>query len=561
MQDRKNFKSIFLVKLPMCSHPDSIGSDSFRTKNPFRPGPSLALPVLRAFLEKYKTYDYKIKAVDLNLEAYTEPGIPVDTSVYPNLLAGVIKNNDYDVLAISIMFVFNVRWVDDIVKLSRKLHPEAKIMIGGGYPTLFPERCLLKHDIDDAIIGEGEATFLHILNKYNNHRDVEFDKKFPHGSYATKNEKGEVNVIKGEYHLIDLADLPMPAWDYINIEGYFKRSGDKVLPIEGSRGCPYRCSYCTSFIFCGPRIRYKPVENLINEILEIKERYKDIKTLRFIDDNLSFSKDWIKDFLTKIINLKLPLKLEIQNFSVKHLDEEIVRLLIEAGTHTFTIAVESGSPEMQKRINKNLNFNMVKDAVKMMKSHDVHIHICWMIGFPGETLEQINETFNFARELKANSNQFVTVLPYPGTQLFDEAKKANLLVFSEDDLDKFDNRRCDYVKSDQWNYDQLQKIIYDANIEMNFLNNPSLQTSAGRDKLLSFFIDNELLLSIPDHIILYLVIGYIYKQKNCYAEYEKHYNKAKELFKDEKLAETFSKYLSWDNPIIKDYNQFLSKSQ
>src|SRR3989338_4980003 len=495
MQDRKNFKSIFLVKLPMCSHPDSIGSDSFRTKNPFRPGPSLALPVLRAFLEKYKTYDYKIKAVDLNLEAYTEPGIPVDTSVYPNLLAGVIKNNDYDVLAISIMFVFNVRRVDDIVKLSRKVHPEAKIMIGGGY------------------------------------------------------------------HLIDLADLPMPAWDYINIEGYFKRSGDKVLPIEGSRGCPYRCSYCTSFIFCGPRIRYKPVENLINEILEIKKRCKDIKTLRFIDDNLSFSKDWIKDFLTKIINLKLPLKLEIQNFSVKHLDEEIVRLLIEAGTHTFTIAVESGSPEMQKRINKNLNFNMVKDAVKMMKSHDVHIHICWMIGFPGVTLEQINDTFNFARELKANSNQFVTVLPYPGTQLFDEAKKANLLVFSEDDLDKFDNRRCDYVKSDQWNYDQLQKIIYDANIEMNFLNNPSLKPPAGRDKLLSFFIDNELLLSIPDHIILYLVIGYIYKQKNCYAEYEKHYNKAKELYKDEKLAETFSKYLSWDNQIIKDYNQFLSKSQ
>ena len=555
--EKKDFKSILLVKLPLCSHPDSPGSDNFRTKNPFRPDPSLALPALSAFLEKYKTYDYKIKAVDLNLEAYIEPGVPVDTSIYPKLLTEVIQNNDYDVLAISIMFVFNVRWVDDVVKLSRKFHPQAKIIIGGGYPTLFPKRCLEKHDIDDAIIAEGEATFLHILNKYNNHQDLEFDEKFPHGSYASKNEKGEINIIKGENSLLDLSNLPMPAWDDIDVKGYLKRSGETVLPIEGSRGCPYHCSYCTSSIFCGPRIRYKPVENLIKEISEINKKYKDVKILRFIDDNLSFSKDWIRDLLTRMIDMNLPLKLEIQNFSVKHLDDEILSLLTKAGMSTLTIAIETGSPEMQRRINKNLNFDMVRKVVEMIKSHSFHLHICWMVGFPNETLDQINETFNFARELKANSNQFVTVLPYPGTQLFNEAKRDNLLIFDEDDLDKFDNRRCDYIKSDQWNYDQLQKIIYDANIEMNFLNNPSLETAIGRDRLLDFF--RPLLLAIPEHIILHLVVGYIHKKKNNNSEYEKHYNTAIELLKDEKLSETFIKYLSWDNPIIKDFNQFIDE--
>ena len=68
----------------------------------------------------------------------------------------------------------------------------------------------------------------------------------------------------------------------------------------------------------------------------------------------------------------------------------------------FSIAVETGSPEMQKRINKNLNFDMVRKVVKMIKSHGVPVYICWMVGFPNETLDQINETFNFARELKAN---------------------------------------------------------------------------------------------------------------------------------------------------------------
>ncbi len=558
MQEKKQFKSIFLVKLPQYTHSDSLSDSDFKTKRPFRPIPSLALATLCAFLEKYKTFDYNIKAADLNIEAYTEPGVPIDTSVYPNLLAETIQNNEYDVLGISVIYVFNERWVADVVKLSRKFHPEAKIIIGGGYPTLFPERCLKRYDINDAVIGEGEATFLHILNKYNNHQDPEFDKKFPPGPYATKDEKGQISIIKGEHYFMDLSDLPMPAWNYLNIEEYFRKSGDSALPIEGSRGCPYRCSFCTTFFFWGGKIRYKPVENLMEEILEMKKRYSGVENLRFIDDNLSFSKEWIKDFLTRIINTKLPLKLDANNFSVKHLDEEVIGLLVKAGMDKFSISVESGSPEMQKQINKYLNFDQIKKVVKILKSYGVHIHIGWMIGFPNETLDQINETFNLARELKADSNQFATVLPYPGTQLFNEAKSANLLVFPEDNLDKFDTRRCDYLKSDQWNYEQLQKMIYDVNIEINFLNNPSLETPAGRDNILEYF--KKILLTIPGHIILHLVIGYIYKQKNCYPEYEKHYNMARELFKDKKLSETFSKYLSWDNPIIKDFNQFFAKS-
>ena len=69
------------------------------------------------------------------------------------LLTNYIKNNEYDVLALSAMFVFTTKWVDTAVKLSRKHHPKAKIVIGGGYPTLFPERCLKENGVDDVVIG------------------------------------------------------------------------------------------------------------------------------------------------------------------------------------------------------------------------------------------------------------------------------------------------------------------------------------------------------------------------------------------------------------------------
>jgi len=553
---KKEFKNIFVLKLPYCTHPNSLKGNDFRAKGTFRPLPSLALAVLCAFLEKYKTLDYKIKAVDLNLKAYKEPGVPIDISTYPNLLEKAIQDNNYDVLALSASFVFNAKWVEDAVKLSKKFHPEAKIIIGGGYSTLFPERCLKKHDIDDAIIGEGEATLLHILNRYNNHQDLEFDKKFPSGPYVSKLAEGQIHAIKGEHRFIDLADLPLPAWDYLDIDDYFEKSGDTTLPIEGSRGCPYRCIFCSTFIAWGNRVRYKPADNLIKEIDVLAKKHSGLKNLLFVDDNLSFSKDIFKDFLTKYINMNCRLKIDFINFSVKHLDEEIIKLLKQAGLEFFVIAVETGSPEMQKRINKFMDLDKVREIVKILKSYDLKIGISWMIGFPGETMDQINQTLNFARELKAFNNQFFSVLPYPGTQLFREAREANLLLLSDDNLDKFDYRQGGYIKSDQWNHEQLQSIIYDINIETNFLCNPYFESAEKRE----FFLNHleKLLLTLPDHIVAHLVAGYICKLKGNQPEQEKHYNKASELFKDKKLSETFEKYLNWDYPAIKDYKEFIN---
>lgn len=550
----KQFKSILLIKLPYCPHPDvSIEDDDFRTKAPFRPIPSLALASLCAFVDKYKTFDYNLKAIDVNIEAYTQPENPIDANVFSSILADSIKNNTYDVLALSAMFVFNVRWLDMAVKLSRKFHPEAKIIIGGGCPTIFPERCLKDYDIDDAVIGEGESAFLHILNRYNNHHDPEFERAFPLEGFLFKGQKEEFDISKQRHHFIDLTDFPLPAWHYLNVEKYFMRSGDRMLPIEGSRGCPYRCTYCSTYISWGHKVRYKPVKVLINEITEINKRY-GVKGLHFVDDNLSFSKRWIKEFLTQLISMNQPLKFTASNFSAKHLDEEIVGLLAAAGMTVFGVAVESGSAEIQERIKKNVDFDKVREVVKIMKSHNLHVHLCWMVGFPNETMEQINSTFNLARELRANSNQFMRVLPYPGTQLFDEAKSANLLALHEDDLDKFDNRKCEYLKSDEWGYKQLQEMIYDVNIEINFLNNPLLDSEEGRDYMLEFF--ERLLLRLPEHAIARIIVGYIYKKKGDLVKCEKNYISALDLLQKESIRAVFNKYLLNNHHIVNDFNQF-----
>lgn len=545
------------MRLPYCAHPDSsFHDDDYRTKLTFRPEPSLGLVTLCAFLDQYKTFDYDLKAIDLNIEAYTEPGIPIDISVYNNLLINYIKNNEYDVLALSAMFIFNIRWVDSAVRLSRKYHPEAKIIIGGGYPTLFPEKCLKEHEIDDCVIGEGEATFLHILNKYNNYKDEHFENKFPFDGYLTRSGNGKIVTVPKRSGFLDMADLPTPAWDYLDVEKYFRVSGNKTLCIEGSRGCPYRCTYCCVHLSWGRNVRYKPVDTMINEIMSLQNKYKDIG-LVFTDDNLSFSKKWITHLLTNMVDMGLHLNANISNFSVKHLDEEIIDLLVKVGVKRFGVAVETGSPEMQKKINKRINFDKVREIVKIMKNRNLHVHLMWMIGFPNETIDQINMTFDLARELRADSNQFLVVLPFPGTQLFDEVKSLNILAFDENNLDNYDNydcRKSDYIKSKAWNYSLLQDMIYDASMEINFLNNPGLETMGGRELLLNNF--KNLILSLPEHVVAHIVIGYIYHQKNNVDECERHYNMATDLLRKKELNSTYSKYISWNNPVINDYYSY-----
>ncbi|MFH1799452.1 MAG: cobalamin-dependent protein [Candidatus Omnitrophota bacterium] len=282
-----NYKSILLLKLPYCIYVEHKQDMDFMDRTNFRPLPSIALASICGFFDKYKSIDYTLKAIDINIEAYQNPGEPIDPSLYKDLLTNAIKDNDYGILAMSAMFLYNIRWVELAVKLSRQYHPEAKIIIGGGYPTVFPKEAVEKHDIDFAVIGEGEAAFLHILNKINNHTDLQFEKSYPFENYATKDDAGKVVVVPRKT-FTGLEGLPSPNWDYLNVDKYFKNSGDRVLPMESSRGCPYTCTFCASFLAWGRKMRYKPVDNVIAEVQQIYLKHK-VSGVYFTDDNISFS--------------------------------------------------------------------------------------------------------------------------------------------------------------------------------------------------------------------------------------------------------------------------------
>lgn len=543
--------SILFLKVPYSPHPKALSKDhNYKTKQPFWPVPSLALAVLCGFIDKYKKLPYEIKAVDLNIEAYTEPNVPIDTSLYPHLLEKTIKENSYDVLALSAMFIFNYRWVEDAVRLSRKYHYKSKIILGGGFATIMPERAIKNHDI---VIGEGEVALLHILNKYNNFVDEDFEQKYKSDTYATKYKNKNIDIFNKRSQFINMSDLPMAEWKYLDVEKYFKNSGDYILPIEDSRGCPYQCTYCSTHLFWGRKVRHKPVVQLMDEIKYLKKNY-GIKGIRFIGDNMTYSKEWIVAFLKAYLKSNLSIELNVSSFYIDHLDEEIIDLFYAAGVKKIGMGIETGSLEIQKTIKKRVNLDRAKKLIQYLKNKNIYVHLCWMIGFPSETLEQMKATFDLARELNTHGNQFLTVTPYPGTEMYNNLKHNGLLTVDAEDLDTYDNKKSENIKSDMWDYQQIQDMSYDVNIELNFLRNPFLESDYGKKYLIRHFC--EILKKLPGHIIAIIMLGYIYEEMGEMDSREYYYQKAATLLKTESLRKTFEKYLSWHYPAIQHYLQY-----
>lgn len=351
-------------------------------------------------------------------------------------------------------------------------------------------------------------------------------------------------------------DVPLPAWDYLNVKTYFDKSGDRLLPMEAVRGCPYRCTFCNTHMTWGYKLRYKSVGLLIEEMKILQNTYH--APLHFIDDNRSVNRAWMIDFLKSTIREHIVLSTAPSSFHANHLDEELIDLLKEAGVKTIGLGVESGSPEMQKRLNKQINLDSVKKLVKLIKSKGLHVHINFIVGFPKETINQIQETLKLARQLKAHSNQFLILVPYPGTEIYIEAKEEDLLNIEESNLDNFEPRRSGFLRSQEWTYSQLLEMLYDFNIELNFLENPSLSEAKDQGDFLDFL--DKLLLRIPGHVIAALIAGYISLQKNEDEKGNHYFASALKSLENKSVYETFSKYLDWEHPAINAFRFYCEKS-
>ena len=175
-------------------------------------------------------------------------------------------------------------------------------------------------------------------------------------------------------------------------------------------------------------------------------------------------------------------------------------------------------------------------------------------------MKELNETFRLAKEIKSTRNLFSIVMPYPGTKMWDDAKDLNALIVDDNSImDLFYYRTSKgNLRSKEWTTKKINNMAYDAQIDLNFLNSPGLETDHER-KFLKSWLQDTVLRYLPQHIIANILLAYFHKEDKEYEKSDHYYKKSMELFLDEDLKKTFQKYLHWDSKIIKDFLDYSRK--
>ncbi len=319
-----------------------------------------------------------------------------------------------DVVGISAI-TLEAELIHHISRMTKKFSSNIPVIIGGPHATTFPEKVLADEKIDITVVGEGEETFIELLNAIDH-----------------KNKLSDVNGIayKEADHIIhtpvrkfmdNLDVLPFPAWDKIDLKKYASvKSGSatRIRPymvLFTSRGCPFRCTYCHNIF--GKKFRARSASNVLSEIKSLVDNY-DIHDFEIMDDTSNFDRARLKEILHGIISLKNGLKLSFPNgIRADIVDEELIKLMKQAGTDEITVAIESASPRIQQYIKKNLNLEKANRTIEMAVDSGMFVKGNFMLGFPTETEEEIKATIDFACNSRLHVAAFFVVVPFEGTEL------------------------------------------------------------------------------------------------------------------------------------------------
>ena len=323
-----------------------------------------------------------------------------------------------DVIGISCITPF-AYMLPDLTRQLRQGVPKASIVLGGAHGTGVRTQVLDQASLDAVVVGEGERVFEHILDAISNGSDFE---GIPGLLWRTK--EGGVRENPGTIPLIeDLDSLPMPAYDLIDLPAYWRRhsSGQvyrrKYATLSNSRGCPSHCIWCHNVF--GKQLRVNSAERMIEEISYLRGQY-GVDDFDFCDDNFIVDKSRTIEFCQKAIQKAPGITLMFPNGVRGDLmTAEVVDALTSAGMTYAAFALESGSPRIQQFTRKNLNIPRFLEGVRLAAAKGVYVHGFCMMGFPTETEAELQQTIDVACNSAFHSAGFFTVIPFPGTELYD----------------------------------------------------------------------------------------------------------------------------------------------
>ncbi len=336
----------------------------------------------------------------------------------------------------------------EIARITKEFDNNIITIAGGVHVSALPKDTLNECEFDIGVMGEGEETLKELVN----------EKELSKINGICYKKDNEIIINPKRPLIKNLDDLPLPAWHLFNINKYkaskLTTRNQPVGPIETSRGCVYGCIYCNKDIF-GRTFRFKSPERVIKEIEHMLSF--GFKEIHIWDDNFSTKLDRAKKICDIIIEKGLNKKFTWAlacGIRADCIDEEFIRKAKEAGCYSIYIGVETGNPELLKRINKGETLEEIKRAFELCKKVEIETVAFYMFGLPGETKETMDKTIEFAKKLDSDYAKFTITVPYPSTPLFYEWDEKG------------------YIKTKDWskyNFHTASKVYNHPNLDWDTL--------------------------------------------------------------------------------------------
>lgn len=333
-------------------------------------------------------------------------GIPVVAALTPDYVDIEIEDikkdssytvkNDADLIAISVLTT-NAPFAYEISQAYRNIGK--KVILGGIHPTVLPEEAL---EYCDAIVkGEAELLWSKVIEDFIN---------------------DELDSIYSTPFYCDMKEIPFSRIDLLSGSHYLSKSA-----IHASRGCPYDCDYCSVTQFYGKSYRIRPVDDVIQEIIHIKENGLYNNYISFNDDNIACNKQYAKKLFAQLKELNIKW-ISQANVSIAE-DSELLHLASESGCISLYLGIESISTLSLESVNKSFNnINKYEESIKKIKDQGIIINGSFIFGFDTDDNRTFSKTLDFIERTDIDIPVFCIYTPFPGTRIYKRLEDQKRII-------------------------------------------------------------------------------------------------------------------------------------
>jgi anaerobic magnesium-protoporphyrin IX monomethyl ester cyclase len=383
-------------------------------KNVFHIVPPLGLGYLSASLKKHKI---KVELVDC-----------VKDHLNHDLFSERVAKISPDIVGYQV-FTSDVRSVSEAIERVKAIDPNIVNVVGGYHPSAAPEMTMERHfpRADFGFVGQAEIEFAKFV-KYLETGQGRFEDIG--GLLWRRNEKIAINP-QHFHHNLD--ELGMPDWDLINPLEYQKTLSTIMVkatpfaPMIATRGCPYRCTFCSGYKINGRKVRSRSAKNLLAEMDYLHNIY-GIREFQMLDDNFTWNRDFVIELCDLLISGKRNYYFSFPNgIRLDTLDRELCLKMKAAGCYSICVGIESGSDRILKMIKKHLTVSEIKEKIKVIREVGLPVTGTFILGFPGETREDMRKTEQLLMSTDLFAAHIFMFHPFPGTEAFDQLVESGKL--------------------------------------------------------------------------------------------------------------------------------------